>query len=864
MNSRGGFSAFVVFVTLAACLSGAAGAGEEFTPFAIPAAANSESRAAYPPGKAIAVDSPRMNARNGHFYVGDTRVKLWAVNLTFASCFPSHTDAEQLAARLSQAGVNCVRLHHMDMFTWNGGRGIWDAKDPKKLSAEALDRLDYLIDQLARKGIYSNVNLHVSRSHSKYVGLPTVPGLEFDKLIDIFTPQLVEAQKDYARQLLHHVNAYRKVKLADDPAVAIVEISNEDSMFFWGGKTNLRTLPEPYTGILRSQFIAWLKKQYGSTDKLAAAWNKQAAPRGENMIVDNAFANTRDLDKNWPMEQHGGCAAKIVPASEKGAARIEIAQANDTEWHIQFQQRGLKFKSGEYYSLKFQARADQDRTIHYAASQTREPWKQLGLGGVVKLTNTWQTFTAGFTATETEDQARLSFSVGGSKIAVEFRDITLCPGGREGLLAEETLEAGNVALFGGGQTADREQDVYRFLAETEKAFWDGMYAYIKKDLGCSAMVTGTIVFGPLGLYGQSDMDFVDSHAYWQHPHFPGKPWDSGNWTVGQSAMIDNPAGATLFRMAAERLAGKPFTVTEYCHPAPNDFQAECVPELAAFGAAQDWDGLFLFDYGSVPNDERFHSYFDVGGNPAKWGFMSAGAAIFRGGAIAPLNKAKTVALTGATSPSAMVNALAAQYIKRDTNMLDVVRDVDKTVWQDMLENRFSVSLSPLSAPAGPTAKGDMLTVLRWPHGIKQGVFEAMGPGAYVWVGRRNADLSSSRISLVNPAFAAVTMVCMDYLPMQQSKKILIAACGRCENTNMQFSADRRTVGRNWGVAPVSIQPVEAVITCPTIMTPGKWQLQPLGPDGVPIGVSRELKVERGQRFTLDPKDKTMWYLLTRE
>jgi hypothetical protein len=47
------------------------------------------------------------------------------------------------------------------------------------------------------------------------------------------------------------------------------------------------------------------------------------------------------------------------------------------------------------------------------------------------------------------------------------------------------------------------------------------------------MVTGTIVFGPLGLYAQSDMDFIDSHAYWQHPQFPNRPWDSGDWLMNR-------------------------------------------------------------------------------------------------------------------------------------------------------------------------------------------------------------------------------------------------------------------------------------------------------------------------------------------
>jgi hypothetical protein len=34
------------------------------------------------------------------------------------------------------------------------------------------------------------------------------------------------------------------VRLADDPAVAFVEINNEDSLFMWGWEDKLRRLPD--------------------------------------------------------------------------------------------------------------------------------------------------------------------------------------------------------------------------------------------------------------------------------------------------------------------------------------------------------------------------------------------------------------------------------------------------------------------------------------------------------------------------------------------------------------------------------------------------------------------------------------------
>ena len=60
------------------------------------------------------------------------------------------------------------------------------------------------------------------------------------------------------------------------------------------------------------------------------------------------------------------------------------------------------------------------------------------------------------------------------------------------------------------------------------------------------------------------MDYIDDHAYWQHPHFP-PPWDPKNWTMCQRGLGQQPRG-TLGRWPARRVAGMPFTVSEYNHP----------------------------------------------------------------------------------------------------------------------------------------------------------------------------------------------------------------------------------------------------------------------------------------------------------
>ncbi len=841
-------TALAAVVAMGGC---AAAAADTFVPFVIPARPARDSLIVLPPSAPIRADGERLIARDGHFFRGARRVRIWGVNVCFGANFPTHEDADAVAARLAGFGINSVRFHHMDSTGFP--RGIWDKADPTKLSAEALDRLDYFIDRLARRGIWSNLNLHVSRTHSRVLKLRGGDKLRpYDKIVDLFTPALIDAQKRYARDLLAHVNRYRKLRYADDPAVAFVEITNEDSFFMWGGERTLASLPPYYAGILQGLYAAWLRRRYTTTGKLRAAWAEGAEPLGAN-----ALAPLERPGRRWRLEQHGQAAAKAVRAGS--GLRVEIARTDGTDWHVQLNQPGVTLTAGRYYTLSFRARADRARRIGYNVGQAHRPWNMLGLVRAANLTKQWQAFRAGFTATGTDDNARVSFILGGDRGGVEIEAVELRPGGRIGLGAGEGLEGGNVALFGGGETRPRTIDRLRFLAETEKGYFDAMRAFLKDELGYKGLVTGTIVFGPLGLFAQSGMDYIDGHAYWQHPRFPGRPWDPGNWTVEQKAMVDHPDQSPLWRLAAQRLAGKPYTVSEYNHPAPNDYQAECVPMVASFAAAQDWDGVWLFAYNHRTGEwdrQHFSGFFDICANPAKWGFVPAGTIIFREAGIEPAKVRRTVTL-------GRLDELLRLHGESGRDLASVVsarlksrRPLD---WKNV---RVAVALSA-DRPPGPEAAASRPSgPLQWfQFGLKQTwMFAATGPMAEVAVGDVPDD--TPWIFARASPFARV-MAALDGKPLHDSRRILITLCGRCENTGMKFSTDRRTVGRNWGRAPVRIQPSYEE----PFGLPGKWprgfKCLALKPDGtaaetVPIA-------GRGDEWIdLLPKHKTMWYLLKRD
>lgn len=824
----------------------------EFVPFVIPFATPEDS-VLRQPHTPVPVDGPWVTVDGEHFQVAGDRYRVWGVNLSFGSCLPLREEAPILADRLAAAGVNNVRLHHLD--TAKFPRGIW-AEDGRRLHPEALDRLDYFIDQLARHGVRVNLNLHVGHSHSKDLGLPEQPD-SYDKIIGIFTPQLIEAQQQYARALLSHRNPYRGCTLAEDPAVAFLEITNEDSLFMWGSENKLRSLHPYYEKGLRDLYNRWLQKRYGTREKLVTAWSEGAEALQANLLegVNLELPPGEALPAGWHLEQHAGSRAEVKTASFKGTRGLQIVPEHHdgTGWHLQFNQGGLGLEQGHYYTIRFRAAAARARQVSVGVNQHHDPWQNLGLSRTLTLTPDWTPFEMGFVAGASDENARLSLSFGQDGIPFYLSGIEFCPGGREGLRTQEDPGVGTVSLFAEGETSERIRDRMRFLADTERAYFEGMYDFLKDELKARALVTGTIVMGPLGLWAQSSMDFIDGHAYWQHPHFPGRPWDRNNWVIPQKEMAAEPEASTLYRLAAEALAGKPFTVSEYNHPAPNDYQAECVPMIASFAAAQDWDGVWLYTYShrvSMADVSMINSFFDLDTNPAKWGFMTAGARLFTGGGMGPMGPARTVDLGG-------VDVLADMQVQHGRVMLPALRirtgDRDLTP----VDGRLRGSLGAVKAQAKMPSR----------YGLKYeaGAYLAEDAQGGILVGcgalAETRTHGNFHVQVTAPASASITVVPLDTPSLGSSRRVLITVCGRVENTDMGFSEDRRTVGTRWGRAPVCIEAVKGTVT---LQAPQGWRAWALGPDGRRAGEARVVhQPGAADTLHLDPAHGTMWYLAER-
>ncbi len=132
-----------------------------------------------------------LRAEGGRILLPDgRRFRFWGVNICGPSCFPEREVAMRTADQLARMGVNCVRFHHMD--------SAWsplfpkDAPDTRRMDPTALERLDFFVAELKRRGIYINLNLNVGRRFRPGDGVRDADQLGYGKSATYFNLRLIE------------------------------------------------------------------------------------------------------------------------------------------------------------------------------------------------------------------------------------------------------------------------------------------------------------------------------------------------------------------------------------------------------------------------------------------------------------------------------------------------------------------------------------------------------------------------------------------------------------------------------------------------------------------------------------------------
>lgn len=755
----------------------------------------------------------------GHFSYDGQRIRFWGINSVADGACPDKTMAGSIAGRMRKMGINLSRFHHIDS-TWPTYSLFAGQNTTRQLNAANLDRLEYFISKLEENGIFINMNLNVGREVRQNDGIPDWQAVrdscaDYAKIITIFDPYLIKLQKEYAQQLLTHVNPYTGKSLAQDPALAMVETNNENSLYRAWRDNQLKVasqggkLLHRHTVYLDSLWNAFLLERYANTAALESEWSAGAMTGPKNEMVVNGGFELNNM-RAWYMEEHEGADAdtsrdKSTAFSGNYSIKVAVKTPTGTTWHIQFKQPTLSFLKDSLYTVTFAAKSDGVHEINVSAMNDQSPWNGYG-GKNLTVTGNWQIFTFSFKASENNSgHGRLTFQLGKEKADYWFDDISVMKAAASGLLPDESLEAKNVKRIDYADcisyTDNRVKDMSEFYIGLQRKFFTEMRDYLKNDLGIRVPIVGTNWNVGPGDQASIDVgDYVDNHSYWDHPQFPNIPWSSTDWQINNTPMVLNPDGGTIPGLfAGAATVGKPYTISEYNHAYPNIYQSESLIFITGYSAFHDADGIMYFDYNGSQQwkDDFIDRYFDIHRNSVYMSLFPSCALALRNGYITPSTMPLEVEYSAED-----VRLLP----KKDINNWSGVSLYDRklallhSVKTKSFEAPVSTDFAAMEKPAGNIFKTDTDEItLNTSSGTLYVASEKFNGAAGYMANLKNIGMGNcSVVDFKQDDFGTFTWISLDDEPLINSKLSLITVASKAENIGMIWNSNFTSVNNNWG------------------------------------------------------------------
>ncbi len=202
---------------------------------------------------------------------------------------------------LAKRGVNMVRLH----------RDISNPKEGAKLTdvnEKEIDEIFHYVAAAKKNGIYLTISPYWSHARApKSWQIEDYDNAELWGVMFI-NDRMQEAYKVWVKELYTRTNPYTGIALKDDPAVAIIQVMNEDSLLFW----TFQAIKPAQKKILGKKYGDWLTRKYGSLANASNAWG------GERVKEDDFGAGAPGFYLTWNMVQdvRGNMAKRMHDQTE--------------------------------------------------------------------------------------------------------------------------------------------------------------------------------------------------------------------------------------------------------------------------------------------------------------------------------------------------------------------------------------------------------------------------------------------------------------------------------------------------------------------------------------------------------------------
>jgi hypothetical protein len=238
----------------------------------------------------------KLSDDNESFVRGDGEpIRFWAVNNGAVTRDMNDDDLAYHARFLAKIGVNMAR-YHGSVNPAGKNTQITDT------DSSEIHNIWRYVAAMKKEGIYSTIspfwahNGHMGGWVPEEWGIAGYSGKDPLWAVMYFNDKLKEAYKVWVKELYTKTNPYTGIALKDDPAVGIIQIKNEDGLFFW----TMQNIKPELEEMISRQFYDWVVKKYGSIDQAYSNWNNLILPDDDSgsLEIFNTWHMTIDLEKD--------------------------------------------------------------------------------------------------------------------------------------------------------------------------------------------------------------------------------------------------------------------------------------------------------------------------------------------------------------------------------------------------------------------------------------------------------------------------------------------------------------------------------------------------------------------------------------
>ncbi|MBQ7010622.1 MAG: hypothetical protein IJN63_02855 [Clostridia bacterium] len=417
---------------------------------------------------------------------------------------------------------------------------------------------------------------------------------------------------------------------------------------------------------------------------------------------------------------------------------------------------------------------------------------------------------------------------------------------------------------------NKDKPMLDFRIHLSKKYYEGMYRYLREEIGIKIPICGTNWAKMGGLVkSQENMDFQDGHHY----YYDWK-WGEFEKTTFNRTLTELQT-SRLAACSATRIHGQPFIMTEWDMPWPNSHRAEAPIWFPATAMLQGWSAMMIHTYaygfnlspydilgkeatsstiGSVPYREGI---FTCWNDPSKFGLFYHGALMMRRGDIKQANKTIGARITNYGSGACVLPATAME-VHRVDSVLDTT-DISDLEDVRPIEEAFKRNDPNLIV----SDTGEL-----WRNVAKRiGAVDTPNTKAlYGFLGNAVASKTLDESILLNGMkvkcntdFATIALSSLTDEPIQSSDCMLLSTIGRSRSKGAQFDGEKLL---DFGTGPIEVEVIDAEIAIRTDRE--GMRVWSVNSDGYYVGQIPKTYEDGWLKFRVGPNFAGMYYLIMQE